>query len=156
MATAVYISASDLEKLSAPTRNEIVTLLLGASSIHDEPAPEPLAIDDEADGPIDLSVAQARNVINGCSERPKRALRFVAEQPGPEVLMSVLEEHVGRDNTGGLRGVYGAITRRTRNVMGDPNADFFWWDDEGLPEGEKRGVVSQMTHSSLRKAFGIK
>ena len=156
MATAVCISASDLEKLSASTRNELVTFLLRTSTTHAEPASEPLANDDEVDGPIDLSVAQARNVINGCSERPKRALRFVAEQPEPEVLMSALEEHVGRDNTGGLRGVYGAITRRTRNVMGDPNADLIWWDDEGLSEGEMRGVVSQMTHLSLRKAFGIK
>jgi hypothetical protein len=56
------------------------------------------------------------------------------------------------DSSGTIRGVLAAITRRTRTVLGDPQADLIWF--EGEPD-TSTGTVSDMTRSSLRKVFAI-
>jgi len=144
--------------MSLTTREEILAHITGGSAPTAPMEPEEHAADVdapaviEADEPSDLSPAQVRKLLEGCTERPKSALRFIAREPDPTFLLSRMIEVIGADATGSARGVLAAITRRTRTVLGDSGADFVWWTQEGATW---RGTISATTHSSLRKAFGL-
>jgi hypothetical protein len=154
--SGIFLSLATISTLSAATQEELQNYLFpAASAASDAPialpaGPAAAAVED--DGPPDLSVAQARKLLAGCSERPAAALRFIAEQPQTHFPYRALLEAIGTDSSGTIRGTLAAITRRTRTVLGDSDAELIWY------EGEKdhwTASVSEMTRTSLRKALGI-
>jgi hypothetical protein len=154
--SGVFLSQDELSILSAETQEEIRNLLFGQQTNPRLPSHEPdlpTAEVGENEGPTDLSPAQARKLVAGCSERPTKALKFIAEQPTTQFPYRAVLQVVGRDSSGTMRGTLAAITRRTRTVLGDPDAELIWYTGEG--EADWIGSVSPMTHSSLRKAFGL-
>ncbi|WPZ32234.1 hypothetical protein T8K17_13380 [Thalassobaculum sp. OXR-137] len=160
MQSGVFLSSTALTLLSDVALEEVLSAVQGSSSSKRKvsEASSTYAVGGEGEGeegPSDLTVAQARKLVNGCSERPRKALRLISERGSTEVLTSDLESYVGLDEAGGLRGVYAALTRRTRNVTGDPDANLIWWDSDLTEEGSYRGRLSDMTVTSLRKVFGL-
>jgi hypothetical protein len=157
--TGVFLSRADLSNLAPNVQREIERLVFGSSAEATDQAGEAAAaalkVDKAEDEgiPTDLSVAQALKLYNGCSERPKVALRLIAEQPSNAFSYKALVAKIGNDSSGTIRGTLSAITRRTRTVLGDKDADFVWWSED---EAETWiGTVSPTTHASLRKALGI-
>ena len=157
MESGIFLSRRDISTLSPSTQQELRDFLGGGSDVGDGSpdsfgGPNPQLAEDDG-GPADLSPAQANRLIAGCSDRPKKALRFIAAQPNPSFSYNALLKHLGEDGQGGIRGVTSAITRRTRTVLGDSKADLMWWKED---EAESWiGSVSSMTHSSLKKALGL-
>jgi hypothetical protein len=144
MAT-VHLSSSDLAALSAPARDEILRLLSLAPDV-------PLSADEDLSGdPVSLNVTQARRVLAGISDRPRVALRWISEFPAPTFSYDQFAAAIGRDDTGGIRGVTAAITRRTRTVTGIVGAILLEWI--ATPNGGGIFRVSPTTQASLRQAF---
>lgn len=153
--SGVFLSQSALSSFSASTQAEIQQHLFDQADIigvGPEPESDLATSFEEVDGPADLSAAQARKLVAGCSERPTKALRFVAEQPTTKFTYLDLLNSIGQDSSGTIRGTLAAITRRTRTVLGDPKADLIWFNEV---EDERRWTctVSDMTRASLRKVF---
>lgn len=160
-ASGVFLSQPLLTSLSAIAQAEIQQAIFGpmkaeSTASADTPPPVVSASSDvDTEGPPDLSPAQARKVVNGLSDRPAKALRFIAEQPKPQFFYPTMIEAVGPDSSGTLRGALSAITRRVRTVLGDLEVELIWYEDAGEEPNAYTGMVSAMTHTSLRKAFGI-
>jgi len=154
--SGIFLSHSALSSFSSSTRDELQRYLFNYRAEEIDGPAEVDAIstisEDEPDGPADLSVAQARKLVAGCSDRPKAALRFIAEHVTTSFPYQDMVKAIGLDSSGTIRGVLAAITRRTRTVLGDPQADLIWF--EGEPD-TSIGTVSDMTRSSLRKVFAI-
>jgi hypothetical protein len=149
MSDFIILSTDAIAGFTEATRAEIATYV--TSAIMDASA-APAAPMDEAEGPADLSTAQAKKFLERCSEKTQTALRFIAKAPVEGFKLSKIAAAMGEDNPGSLRGVWGGLTKRVRTVLGDPNADFIWWDELGE---DWTGNVSEMTHRSLRKVFGL-
>lgn len=160
---AILLSSTTLARFSEPTRREILDHY---GAITTEPVPRaadrsaviaPAAGDEE--GPPDLTVAMVRKLTKNVSDKTLSALRIIGHSDGPVVhLKDVLAAVAGANEPIDLRGVWSAITRRTRAVLGDPEASLIWWEDEGVYEGDEYvdhiGRVSPMTHKSLKTYFG--
>lgn len=102
-------------------------------------------------GPADLSVAQVKRLLDGCSEKTKQVLQAIASGPGPEFHLSDIAQEMNTE-VSGLAGAWGGITRRVRTVLGDRGADFVWWDE--TEDGrDYTGRISPMTYRSLRRAL---
>lgn len=161
MNAGIWVSNAAFQKLSASAQKELLAHLIGSTSmppIGQPPADSNPPFDDE-EGPVDLSPAQARRLANGLGNRARTCLRAVAEQHG-RFLMSQIRDALGDEDYGRLSWVWGAITKRVRNVLGDSEAEFFWWGD-GIysPDGEwldHQGWVSPTTCRSLRAYFGMR
>jgi len=113
---------------------------------------------DEEDGPADFSPAQARRLIEGTGERTRTALRAIAESNG-RFMMSQIRDALGDSEYEKLRAVWAALTRRTRTVLGDPEAELIRWIGYGVYHGgdyvDHEGYVSQTTWRSLRSCFDL-
>jgi hypothetical protein len=153
--SGIFLSQTALSSLSPATQDEIQRYLFGDTTFEAGPVTTPATSgtpEDDSETPPDMSVAQARKLIDGCSERPTAALRFIAEQPTTKFLYQDMVKAIGQDSSGTIRGTLAAITRRTRTVLGDSDAALIWYEGE---HNAWTATVSEMTRSSLRKAFGI-
>ncbi len=106
---------------------------------------------DDGEGPPDLSPAQARNVIAGCSPKTIEIIRQIADFPPSGFKMDELAAKVGVE-PGSMRGSWAGLTKVSRRILGDPSAALIWWTE--LNE-TWHGRVSAMTHRSLRKALEV-
>ena len=106
---------------------------------------------DDGEGPPDLSPAQAKNVIAGCSPKTVEVIRQIVDFPATGFRMDELAAKVGVE-PGSMRGSWAGLTKVSRRVLGDPNAALIWWTEL---EETWRGRVSAMTHRSFRKALEI-
>ena len=158
---------SALAGFSESTRAEVLRYsgLMGgdniAPSADGERAP-PASSEGEESGPPEFTVAMARKLIDQpISEKTTAVLRAIAEGEAPNFrLKDIVAAAPGAQSPADLRGAWSGITRRARNILGDPEADFIWWaEGEAVFESsvyvDQPGRVSALTHQSLRKAFGI-
>ena len=106
----------------------------------------------DAEGPSDLSTAQARKFMERCGPKSQAALREIVRAPVTGFKLSRIASALGEADPGKLGGVWGGLTKRVRTVLGDPHADLIWWDESGR---DWTGYVSEMTHRSLKKALGL-
>lgn len=115
--------------------------------------------DDDVEGPVELTVAQVRKLLSAFKEKTTLILKEVAKSPTPEFKLKDLIAAVpDAENNGHLRGVFSAITRRTRFVCDDSDVDFFWWKEDHVYDDDGElvdltGYVSALTHSSLQKVL---
>lgn len=101
---------------------------------------------------VDLTLAQARKLLEGCSPKVVQSLRFIVRQGEDGFEISDLAEVLGVDlETSDLRGVWAGITKRTRTVTGNPDAYLIHWvgHDEGWT-----GLLSEKSYRSLKQAIG--
>jgi len=156
---ALLLSTAAVAGFSVATRTEILShfgLMPAAGSDRARAAaPAPVPADD---GPPDLTVAMVRKLTK--NPRTLSALRVIAASDGPDFHMKdVIAAVAGAQDYMDLRGIWSAITRRTRAILGDSEALLIWWNDEGIYRGEKYvdhiGRVSPITHQSLKAYFGL-
>ena len=105
------------------------------------------ALDNDDDGPADLSVAQVKKLVSACSEKTIDVLREIIEFPVAGFGLSELEERCDAESTG-LKGCWTGLTRVTRRILEDPEAMLIDWSAFG--DDSDRGRVSAATHASLR------
>lgn len=149
MEMGLWLSQATFQSLPKNIQDELVRRLHGASnSLSSVPA---ASSEDEDGGPADLSVAQMKRFLEGCSDRTKQVLRAIANGSGPEFHLSDITREM-KTEASGLAGAWGGITKRVRTVLADRSADFVWWDE--TEDGEDyTGRISSMTYRSLRKAL---
>jgi hypothetical protein len=86
-------------------------------------------------------------------------LRFIAASEKPEFLLEdVVRAVPGAKSYMDLRGAWAGLTRRTRKLLDDPDALLVHWREVYDSEGnwvDWVGAISKMTHTSLRKQFGL-
>lgn len=113
----------------------------------------------EDDSPVELTVAQVRKLVSGLSEKTMAVLKQIAASPTPEFkLKDIISALPDVEHNGDLRGVWAAITRRTRKVCDDSDVDLFWWKEDAQhnSDGElvdQTGYTSALTHTSFRKVL---
>ncbi len=108
----------------------------------------------DEDAPPDLSPAQAKKLLEGCSDKTKATLRAVFSKSEPSFVLGEVAEEM-KSEKGALGGAWAGITKRTRAVLGDKGARLIaWeWDDE---RDDWIGSTSEMTYRSMRQALSIK
>ena len=119
----------------------------------------PRTIDE--DGPAELTIAFVRKLTDKLSEKTLNALKVIAQSDTPQFHMKdVIDATNGADDYMGMRGVWSALTRRTRNILNDSDADLIWWVGEPINDADGNyvdhvGEVAALTHESLKTHFGI-
>ena len=161
---AVVIPTEMLNGFSLATRTEVWSALGMKNLETGIVVPVQAAIntsgsDDE--GPPDLTPTMARKLIDPINPRSKEILRIIAQS---ETNVFRLKDVVaGVPNTksySDLRANWAGITRKVRKILDDQLADLIWWDASGIVDEDDNyvdhvGRVSDMTHKSLRIAFGL-
>jgi hypothetical protein len=113
------------------------------------------------EGPVELTVAMVRKLTDRLSDKTLTALKVIAQSDSPHFHMKdVISATVGASNYMDIRAVWSALTRRTRNIMDDANADLIWWTGEEIYDGEGAyvdhvGSIAPLTYQSLRTHFGF-
>lgn len=114
----------------------------------------------DGNSPSDFTVAMVRRLTKGISKKTLTALRVIANSDTPafhqkDVIDAIDDAETYMD----LRGIWSAITRRSRAILDDSEARLIWWDDEGIYDDDEEnyldhvGRVSAMTHQSLKAHF---
>lgn len=148
-----------------PSAQQEVLSAMGLSGITQSnsaspPAPSGVHAIDE-DGPPELSLAFVRKLTDKLSEKTLTALKVIAQSDTPQFHMEdVINATNGASNYMHLRGVWSALTRRTRKILNDSDADLIWWDGKTFRDAQENyvdqiGRVSALTHTSLKTHFGI-
>ena len=102
-----------------------------------------------------------RKLTASLSDKTLNALKVIAQSDSPQFRMKdVIDKTVGAETYMDMRGVWSALTRRTRNIMDDRDVDLFWWLGESILDKDGNyvdhiGAVSPMTYHSLRTHFGL-
>lgn len=146
--TEAYISLplSMFNELPRETRE----FILGRS----ETLPKDLGSAEE--GPVEMTTAQVRKLVSGLGDKTTALLRAVSRSATPTFrLRDLIAATPDAEHNGDLRGVFSAITRRTRRVCGDDEVDLFWWKEDHVYNEEMEliditGYTSALTHASLK------
>lgn len=148
-----------------PSAQQEVLLAMGLSGIGPSSAASPASkaaprnIDE--DGPAELTLAFVRKLTDKLSDKTLNALKVIAQSDTPQFHMKdVIDATSGADDYMGMRGVWSALTRRTRNILNDSDADLIWWVGEQINDADGNyvdhvGEVAALTHESLKTHFGI-
>lgn len=120
-------------------------------------APRPL----DGDGPAELTLAFVRKLTDKLSDKTLNALKVIAQSETPQFHMKdVIDATSGANDYMGMRGVWSALTRRTRKILNDSDADLIWWVGEQINDADGNyvdhlGEVAALTHESLKTHFSI-
>ncbi len=163
----ILLSTTAFKSLSAAAQQEVLSSIgLGnlktAATAHaatSAPAPSPAS--DGGDGPVELTVALVRKLTDKLGDKTLNALKIIARGDSPQFHMKdAIAGTAGAKNYMDMRGVWAALTRRTRNIMNDGQVDLIWWignpilDDDGNYI-DHLGAISPLTYQSLRSHFGF-
>lgn len=159
------LSTSAFKTLSPGAQSEVLSSIglaeLSGQAIPIGDSPAAAQISDDGDGPVELTVAMVRKLAANLSDKTLNALKVIAQSDSPQFHMKdVIEATVGAETYMDMRGVWSALTRRTRNIMGDSDVDLVWWVGESIFDQDDNyvdhiGTVSPMTYNSLRTHFGF-
>lgn len=150
MSNGIFLTMATFAGLTQRSQDEILGALgLGLQLDESELLADDSVGDDEQ--PYDISAQQMARLVEGCSDKTRSVLRAIAEH-GRHFRWREIADHLAVE-AGSLRSAWGGITKRTRTVVGDKNADFVWWTP--LDQGDFAGEISQVTFNSLRKVFAV-
>ncbi len=144
---SLLISDAEFQMLPDDVQQHLIARFLPTS---EEVAAEPVLSNEDEDPP-DLSPAQAKKVISGCSPKTIEVIRKIIEFPVTGFKLEELEANLGSE-PGGLKGSWTGLTKVSRRVLGDTDAALIWWTK--LEDGSFSGRISSMTHRSFHKALG--
>lgn len=153
----IFLSSASIGALSASARREVLQAVGLSEGVTVASLDNPV----ELDGPAELSVAMARQLIaEPISDKSVAILRTIALSATPQFHQNdAINSVPGAETYLDIKNVWSGITRRTRSILDDKTAELVHWDYEGIYEGEEYvdhiGRVAPITHRSLRAAFGI-
>ncbi|HHY2939354.1 TPA: hypothetical protein ACV5RJ_003659 [Enterobacter roggenkampii] len=143
----IILSEEDLASFTKTTRNEI------AAFIHSQ-----LFQDEEIENndgvAIDLSSSQASELINKISKKSLAVIRAMLNEGEDGFYFDDIAEAIGEDEDD-LRGVFSGLTRRVRNVTGQPKAELFdkWFDYDN--NDRRWGKMNLVTYNNLKRIMKI-
>jgi|UPI0003254002 hypothetical protein len=159
----LFLSTSAFCALSLPAQQEVLQVIGLALPIGSETVVAGLdasLANEDGEGPVELTVAMVRKLTDKLSDKTLNALKIIARSDTPQFHMKdVIEGTDGATTYMDMRGVWSALTRRTRNIMDDGTVDLIWWlgdeiTDEAGTYVDHIGAISPLTHQSLRTHFG--
>ena len=164
--SGVLLSSAAFRSLSPMAQNEVLASIgftdVGVAVSQEQPVTSASASPrGDEEGPVEFTVALVRKLTHGLSEKTTTALKVIAQSDGPEFHMKdIIDRTDGADNYMDMRGVWSALTRRTRKIMDDDGVDLIWWIGESIHDKngdyvDHIGKVSPMTYNSLRTHFGF-
>jgi hypothetical protein len=121
--------------------------------------PANLATDDDGEGPVELTVAMVRKLTDKLSDKTVNVLKIIARNDSPQFHMKdVIAGTPGAEGYMDMRGIWSALTRRTRNITDDSAADLIWWTGGWILDGDGNqvdhvGEIAPLTYRSLRSHF---
>lgn len=164
----LLLSATAFKSLSIPAQREVLTSIglsgieLGAAGdTGSNGTPSGSPVSDDGEGPVELTVAMVRKLTDKLSHKTLNTLKIIARSDGPQFHMKdVIAGTTGAKDYMGMRGVWSALTRRTRKIMDDGDVDLIWWIGENIYDDDENyvdhiGAVSPLTYQSLRSHFGF-
>ncbi|GEM_PF-1423206 len=169
MTNGLLLSAAAFRSLSASAQQEVLACI-GLSGVEpvdtlgvgtNNAIPANASVGDDGEGPVELTVAMVRKLTDKLSEKTLTALKIIARSDGPQFHMKdVIAGTAGAKDYMDMRGVWSALTRRTRNIMDDGEVDLIWWTGDAILDGDGNyvdhiGTVAPLTHQSLRSHFGF-
>ncbi len=113
------------------------------------------------DGPVELTPLLIKKLTKNLSKNTLIALQVIARSKTEEFhIKDVIDAIEGAKDYMDLRGIWSGLTRRTRNILQDSDADFIWWGDDKYDDDDNHidqiGEVSKLTLKSLKSHFSIK
>jgi hypothetical protein len=117
-------------------------------------------VDDPGYEPVELTqFLVGRLAAHPIHPKTVQVLRFIASCDQPEFYLEEAVDAVrGAKSYLDLRGVWAGLTRRTRNILDDPEVILIQWRESYDERGnyvDYLGKVAPMTHASLRKHFRL-
>lgn len=165
MDSTICISLADYRSMQPALREAIKAWLdgkvlpesdgVGTAASLAPPSVEPTAPPVSESGAADLSDTQANQLLDGCSDKTKKLLRIVFSQKGPKFYLADITKKMGAAHSNELAGAWSGITRRTRTVLADRDADFVVWTRDDTRD-DSVGHISDMTFRSMRAALQIR
>jgi len=146
----IILETEDFQRLSTAARDEILKLATGSKVSCNEEDPY---------GAADLTPALAKKFMAGVSVQTKELLKVFVDNGGRASYSQLLKQQGKYDDWRKLRGFFSGVTRRTRKILQDNEAQLLIWDEntagydeEGeLLDGEY--VMSSMTVKALNLYF---
>ena len=165
----LLLSITAFNSLSASAQQEVLGSIglggTGVRALADVDAAEassasPIS-NEGGEGPVELTVGMVRRLTEKLGDKTLNALKIIARSDSSQFHMKdVIAGTEGAKDYMDMRGVWSALTRRTRNIMDDSEVDLIWWigdsifDDEGNYV-DHLGAISPLTYQSLRSHFGL-
>ena len=135
MTNGLLLSAAAFRSLSASAQQEVLACI-GLSGVEpvdtlgvgtNNAIPANASVGDDGEGPVELTVAMVRKLTDKLSEKTLTALKIIARSDGPQFHMKdVIAGTAGAKDYMDMRGVWSALTRRTRNIMDDGEVDLLF------------------------------
>jgi hypothetical protein len=144
-AAGILVDFDDLVSFSPACQAELRSYVL--TKLGANPVPPPVSAP-ASSGPADLDLAAAEMFLQNCSPKSIAVLKQIVARKGTFLLNDIASAM--RVRQGGLGGVWGGLTKRTRTVTGDDDAKFVDWKWVG---GKWHGRVSPVTAASLATAL---
>ena len=157
---SLVISAETFRSFPADVQEQIIAKLRSVDGSSTPLAGKAESADDAfEDQPMDLSAQQFKKLVDGCATKTKTALKAMVEGPTPHFRVAAVAKAVGCAPSE-LSGVWSGITKRLRNIMDDPEAYLWRWDDDAKFDSDEvytdqGGTVSDTTYRSARRVFGL-
>ena len=161
MEATITIPASKLNLLPASVRQQLLELLTSSAPALDRSNGAESSHYTETDGPAELTGGLVRKLTEKLSEKTLTTLRIIAESDHgkfhmKDVINAIPDAETYRD----VIGVWSALTRRVRKVVGDQDAYLILWLGEGQYDNEgnyvdHEGEVAPITHQALRAHFQL-
>jgi len=111
------------------------------------------------DGPDELTLIFVRKLTKNLSDKTLNALKVIAQSDTPRFHMKdVIDATAGAKNYMDVRSIWSALTRRTRKILDDREADLIWWtkgDNANDDDNDWVGSIAPLTHKSLKTYFGV-
>lgn len=159
MNSAILLSVSAFKTLSRTAQQEVLRAMGIDGLAPDITAAPAAAVASPEEGPPELTLALVRKLTDKLSEKTLTALKVIARSETPHFhLKDVVAATSGAESHMDLRAVWSALTRRTRAILDDGEADLIWWDGEIFRDEDDTIVdrilrVSPLTHASLKAHF---
>ena len=154
----LIIDEEDFQRLSRPTRNELVELFAGGSRGLTSRGGTTWQ------APMDLSAELSARLVHGLADNHRRRLELFARSADGRVSMTDLLAATGDRDVRALSYFQGAITRKLRRLLDDPDRRIHligWdygttrWDAAHQHIVEGICYVTAASRRALRAALGI-
>ena len=151
----ITLSRDDLASMSAATRDEILSWLIGGTApsgpAYEAPAEGAVYEGVDLTGAADLTFRQVQTWMERAAEKTRRGLRVIAEQGSVIPAQALID--VGIEN---LPHFQSRTTIRTRTVTGRKDVFLLGWNDwREAADGQGRYAVTPITYQSLRRYFQL-
>lgn len=165
--SGLLLSTSAFQSLSASAQREVLKSIgLEVGSISTLAPAKSVdgghnAVSRPTDGPVELTLAMVRKLTENLSDKTLTALKIIASSGSPQFHMrDVIEGTAGASNYMDVRAVWSALTRRTRKITDDLDADLIWWVGDEIYDDDDAyvdhvGAIAPLTYQSLRTHFGF-